>query len=80
CVKISWRINDRISTELLKMYPNNENILRIRAQAFTAIGKYDEALIDLNRLLESNCNNELQHFTAIGKYDEAIIDLNRLLE
>ncbi|CAG8638265.1 36212_t:CDS:2 [Gigaspora margarita] len=41
-----------------KMYPNNKNILHIRAQAFTAIGKYDEALIDLNRLLESNCNNE----------------------
>ncbi|CAG8766259.1 32026_t:CDS:1, partial [Racocetra persica] len=48
-----------ISTELLKINPNNEEeILHIRVQAYTKIGKYDKALVDLNRLLEINPNNK----------------------
>ncbi|CAG8853074.1 13737_t:CDS:2, partial [Gigaspora margarita] len=49
-----------ISTKLLKMYPNNEEalqILSIRAQAYTAIGNYEKASVDLNRLLEINPRN-----------------------
>ncbi|CAG8767883.1 12382_t:CDS:2, partial [Dentiscutata erythropus] len=48
-----------ISTEVLKINPNNEEeMLRIRAQAYIKIEKYDKALVDLNRLLEINCKNE----------------------
>ncbi|CAG8693098.1 13920_t:CDS:1 [Gigaspora margarita] len=76
-----------ISTESLKINPNNEqDILRIRAQAYIKIGKYDEALVDLNRLINFNNENEeilsirAQAYTAISKFNKALDDLNRLLE
>ncbi|CAG8832259.1 9746_t:CDS:1, partial [Gigaspora margarita] len=50
------------------------------------IGKYDEALSDLNGLLNNNLNNKkilsfrAQTYTVIGQYDKASDNLNRLLE
>ncbi|CAG8543662.1 15242_t:CDS:2 [Gigaspora margarita] len=50
-----------ITTELLKILLktncNNEEILSIRAQTYTAISKYNKASDDLNRLLKLNSNN-----------------------
>ncbi|CAG8533159.1 12146_t:CDS:2 [Cetraspora pellucida] len=74
-----------ILTELLKMNPNDEKkILNIRALAYTKISKYVEALVNLNRLLEINTNNEkilsirAQAYIAIRKNDKALVDLTRL--
>ncbi|CAG8648372.1 2823_t:CDS:2, partial [Cetraspora pellucida] len=76
-----------ISTELLKMNPNDEEkILNIRAQAYTKIGKSDEALVDLDIFLKINPNSEeilgirANAYTAISKNDKALDDLTRLLE
>ncbi|CAG8814886.1 41841_t:CDS:1 [Gigaspora margarita] len=73
--------------KMMKMNPNNEEkILYIRAQAYIKIEKYDEALVDLNRLINLNNENEeilsirAQAYTAIGKFDKASDDLNRVLK
>ncbi|RIB23353.1 kinase-like domain-containing protein [Gigaspora rosea] len=74
-----------VSNKLLKTEYDIE-ILENRAKLYFESGKYDESLINLNRLLDINPNNAITlsdrglTYYVMGKYNESLTDYNKSLE
>ncbi|MBA7546893.1 Beta-barrel assembly-enhancing protease [subsurface metagenome] len=72
-------------SEALKLMPDNQEILMMRASAYRRLEKYEELLSDLNTHLEKVPNdfyskgNKAMTLIELGRYDEGISLLNDLI-
>ena len=64
----------------------NTHILKYQAKFYFVMGRYEQALADLTKLLEFDTSNSFalryraETYYMIEKYEESLIDLNKLLE
>ena len=64
----------------------NTHILRYQAKFYFVMGRYEQALTDLTKLLEFDTSNSFalryraETYYMIEKYEESLADLNKLLE
>ena len=64
----------------------NTHILRYQAKFYFVMGRYEQALTDLTKLLEFDTSNsfalryQAETYYVIKKYEESLADLNKLLE
>ena len=64
----------------------NEHILRYQGKFYFVMGRYEQALVDLTRLLEFNTNDLFalkyrgETYCMMEKYEESLADLNKLLK
>src|ERR1043165_1512448 len=64
----------------------NTHILRYQAKFYFVMGRYEQALTDLTKLLEFDTSNSFalryraETYCMIEKYEESLADLNKLLE
>ena len=64
----------------------NEHILRYQGKFYFVMGRYEQALADLTKLLEFNTNDAFalkyrgETYYMMGKYEESLADLNKLLK
>src|ERR1044072_7295752 len=74
------------SFEIEQTEQNIAHILRYRGKFYFVMGKYEQALADLTKLLELETSNtfalryRVETFYMIEKYEESLADLNKLLE
>jgi tetratricopeptide (TPR) repeat protein len=63
-----------------------EHVLRYQGKFYFVMGRYEQALVDLTRLLEFNTNDLFalkyrgETYYMIKKYEESLADLNKLLK
>ena len=71
--------------ELLNPY-NDEHILRYQGKFHFTMGRYEQALAELTKLLEFGTSKSFalryraETYYMIEKYEESLADLNKLLE
>ena len=64
----------------------NTHILRYQGKFYFVMGRYEQALTDLTKLLKFDTNNlfalryRAETYYMIEKYEESLADLNKLLE
>ena len=64
----------------------NTHILRYQGKFYFVMGRYEQALTDLTKLLEFDKSNSFalryraETYCMIEKYEESLADLNKLLE
>ena len=80
---ISQQINDLTSLEFGQ---NNTYTLRYQGKLYFVLGKYEQALEYLMKLLELEFNDSFalgyrgEIYHIMGKYEESLVDLDKLLE
>jgi len=77
-------------TDLIKSFEIKQDIarhkLRYQGKLYFAIGRYEQALADLTKLLEFETNDTFalryrgETYYLTEKYEESLVDLNKLLK
>ena len=63
-----------------------EHVLRYQGKFYFVMGRYEQALVDLTKLLEFNTNDPFalkyrgETYYMMEKYEESLTDLNKLLK
>ena len=63
-----------------------EHVLRYRGKFYFVMGRYEQALVDLTKLLEFNTNDPFalkyrgETYYMMGKYEESLADFYKLLK
>src|SRR6478609_9557266 len=73
------------SSELIKLYPENNAPYLIRGKAYTKLREYDLATKDLDKALKLKVDCETYYyrsycFSLMGKSDKAIADANKVFQ
>ena len=61
-------------------------MLKYQGKFYFIVGRYEQAIVDLTKLLELETNNTFalryrgETYFMIEKYEESLVDLNKLLE
>ena len=77
--------NDELISQQIKQL-ETEPILRYQEKVYFIVGRYEQAIADLSKLLELETNNAFalkyrgETYFMMEKYEESLVDLNKLLE
>jgi tetratricopeptide (TPR) repeat protein len=81
--------NDELISQQLKSFEtkqDNTHMLKYQGKFNFIVGRYEQAIVDLAKLLELETNNTFalryrgETYFMIEKYEESLVDLNKLLE
>ena len=88
-VEILNTYNDELMSQQIKSFETEQDVihmLKYQGKFYFVVGKYEQTIADLTKLLELETNNAFalryrgETYYIMKKYEESLVDLNKLLE